>query len=57
MTVNVFPCNSCQPCSDLQIKAVSEEVQPLLSEVRDTGLLKEVENLTRSLTQETEDLR
>lgn len=52
-----FPCNSCQPCSALQIKAVSEEIQPLLSEVRDTGLLKEVESLTRSLTQATEDLR
>jgi hypothetical protein len=29
----------------------------LLSEVRDSGLLKEVENLTRSLTLASEDLR
>jgi len=41
----------------LQIKAMSDEIHPLLSEVRDTGLLKEVENLTRSLTEATEDLR
>lgn len=40
-----------------KIKAMSDEIHPLLSEVRDTGLLKEVENLTRSLTQATEDLR
>ncbi|KAJ6991461.1 protein TRIGALACTOSYLDIACYLGLYCEROL 2 [Populus alba x Populus x berolinensis] len=40
-----------------QIKAMTEDVQPLLSEVRDSGLLKEVENLTRSLTLASEDLR
>lgn len=40
-----------------QIKAMSEDIQPLLSEVRDTGLLKEVEGLTKSLTQATDDLR
>lgn len=40
-----------------QIKAMAEDVQPLLTEVRDSGLLKEVENLTRSLTQASEDLR
>ncbi|XP_021762299.1 protein TRIGALACTOSYLDIACYLGLYCEROL 2, chloroplastic-like isoform X1 [Chenopodium quinoa] len=40
-----------------KIKAMSEDIQPLLSEVRDTGLLKEVESLTKSLTQATEDLR
>lgn len=40
-----------------QMKAMAEDVQPLLTEVRDSGLLKEVENLTRSLTQATEDLR
>lgn len=40
-----------------KIKAMSDEIHPLLSEVRDTGLLKEVENLTKSLTQATEDLR
>ncbi|XP_022723087.1 protein TRIGALACTOSYLDIACYLGLYCEROL 2, chloroplastic-like isoform X3 [Durio zibethinus] len=39
------------------IEAMAEDVQPLLSEVRDSGLLKEVENLTRSLTQASEDLR
>lgn len=40
-----------------KIKAMSEDIQPLLSEIRDTGLLKEVETLTRSLTQATDDLR
>lgn len=40
-----------------QIKAMAEDIQPLLTEVRDSGLLKEVENLTRSLTQASEDLR
>lgn len=40
-----------------KIKAMSEDIQPLLSEVRDTGLLKEVEGLTKSLTQATDDLR
>lgn len=40
-----------------QIEAMAEDVQPLLSELRDSGLLQEVENLTRSLTQASEDLR
>lgn len=40
-----------------QIKAMAEDVQPMLTEVRDSNLLKEVENLTRSLTQASEDLR
>lgn len=40
-----------------QVKAMADDVQPLLAEVRDSGLLKEVENLTRSLTQASEDLR
>ncbi|KAB5548455.1 hypothetical protein DKX38_011973 [Salix brachista] len=40
-----------------KIKAMAEDVQPLLSEVRDSGLLKEAENLTRSLTLATDDLR
>ncbi|KAL9319598.1 hypothetical protein ACSQ67_011437 [Phaseolus vulgaris] len=40
-----------------QIKAMAEDVQPLLTEVRDSNLLKEVENLTRSLTQASDDLR
>nr|AFK45504.1 unknown [Lotus japonicus] len=40
-----------------KIQAMAEDVQPLLAEVRDSGLLKEVESLTRSLTQASEDLR
>ncbi|GMY32577.1 protein TRIGALACTOSYLDIACYLGLYCEROL 2, chloroplastic-like [Fagus crenata] len=40
-----------------KIKAMADDIQPLLAEVRDSGLLKEVENLTRSLTQASEDLR
>lgn len=40
-----------------QMKAMALDVQPLLAEVRDSGLLKEVEGLTRSLTQASDDLR
>lgn len=40
-----------------QIQAMAEDIQPLLAEVRDSGLLKEVENLTTSLTQVSEDVR
>lgn len=40
-----------------KIKAMAEDVQPLLAEVRDSGLLKEVESLTKSLTQVSEDMR
>jgi len=40
-----------------QIKAMAEDVQPLLSEVRDSGLLREIENLTKSLTEASEELR
>lgn len=40
-----------------QIKAMSEDVHPLLAEVRDGGLLREVESLTKSLTQASEELR
>ncbi|PSS11312.1 Protein TRIGALACTOSYLDIACYLGLYCEROL 2 like [Actinidia chinensis var. chinensis] len=40
-----------------KIKAMAEDVQPLLAEVRDSGLLKEIENLTKSLTEASEDLR
>ncbi|QHO26975.1 hypothetical protein HN51_023998 [Arachis hypogaea] len=41
----------------IQMQAMAEDVQPLLAEVRGNGLLKEVEGLTRSLTQATDDLR
>lgn len=40
-----------------QIQAMAEDAQPLLSEFRDSGLLKEVESLTRSLTQASDDMR
>ncbi|KAI6699814.1 hypothetical protein NL676_014138 [Syzygium grande] len=40
-----------------KIEAMAEDVQPLLAEVRNSGLLKEVESLTRNLTQASEDLR
>ncbi|CAI0541059.1 unnamed protein product [Linum tenue] len=39
------------------IQAMAEDVKPLLAEVRETGLVKEVEVLTRSLTQASDDLR
>ncbi|CAH2053232.1 unnamed protein product [Thlaspi arvense] len=41
----------------LKIQAMAEDAQPLLSEFRDSGLLKEVECLTRSLTQASDDMR
>ncbi|CAA3019691.1 Hypothetical predicted protein [Olea europaea subsp. europaea] len=41
----------------IKIKAMAEDIQPLLAEVRNSGLLKEVENLTKSITQASEDLR
>ncbi|CAM8981986.1 unnamed protein product [Rhodiola kirilowii] len=40
-----------------KIQAMSEDVQPLIAEFRDSGLLKEVDTLTRSLTNMSEDLR
>ncbi|XP_011037133.1 PREDICTED: protein TRIGALACTOSYLDIACYLGLYCEROL 2, chloroplastic-like isoform X1 [Populus euphratica] len=40
-----------------KIKAMTEDIHPLLSEVRDSGLLKEVEDLTRNLSLASEDLR
>ncbi|KAK4784504.1 hypothetical protein SAY86_018872 [Trapa natans] len=40
-----------------KIEAMAEDVQPLLAEVQESGLLKEVESLTRSLTQASDDLR
>lgn len=40
-----------------QIEALAEGVQPLLAEVRDSTLLKDVENLTKSLAEATVDLR
>ncbi|KAI7747873.1 hypothetical protein M8C21_018548 [Ambrosia artemisiifolia] len=41
----------------LKVQAMAEDVQPMLAEVRDSGLLREVESLTKSLSQATEDLR
>ncbi|KAI3824379.1 hypothetical protein L1987_05837 [Smallanthus sonchifolius] len=41
----------------LKIQAMAEDVLPMLAEVRDSGLLQEVESLTKSLTQATEGLR
>ncbi|XP_042476538.1 protein TRIGALACTOSYLDIACYLGLYCEROL 2, chloroplastic-like [Macadamia integrifolia] len=40
-----------------KIEAMAEDVHPLLAEVSDSGLLKEVESLTRTLTEAAEDLR
>lgn len=40
-----------------QVDAMAEDIQPLLSELRDSGLLREFESLTKSLTETTEDLR
>ncbi|KAF8397491.1 hypothetical protein HHK36_016408 [Tetracentron sinense] len=40
-----------------KIEAMAEDVQPLLAEVHNSGLLKEAGSLTKSLTEATEDLR
>lgn len=40
-----------------KIQSLAEDVEPLLAEVHDSGLLKEVEKLTKSLTRASEDLR
>lgn len=40
-----------------KIEAMAEDVQPMLAEIRDSGMLMEVDKLTRSLTQASEDLR
>ncbi|XP_043702562.1 protein TRIGALACTOSYLDIACYLGLYCEROL 2, chloroplastic [Telopea speciosissima] len=40
-----------------KIEAMAEDAHPLLAEVCNSGLLKEVETLTRSLTEAAEDLR
>lgn len=40
-----------------QIQALAEEFQPLLAEAHDGGVLREVEKLTRSLTEASEELR
>lgn len=41
----------------LQIEALSENLQPLLAEVHDGALLKDVESLIKSLADVTKDLR
>ncbi|XP_010253163.1 PREDICTED: protein TRIGALACTOSYLDIACYLGLYCEROL 2, chloroplastic [Nelumbo nucifera] len=40
-----------------KVEAMTEDIQPLLADVRSSGLLKEVESLTKSLTEAAEDLR
>lgn len=40
-----------------QIEVLAEDIQPLLAEVLDSTLLKDVERLTKSLATATEDLR
>ncbi|KAJ6820695.1 protein TRIGALACTOSYLDIACYLGLYCEROL 2, chloroplastic [Iris pallida] len=40
-----------------KIEVMAEDIQPLLSEVCDSSLLKDVENLTKNLAVATEDLR
>lgn len=47
---------SISRCSK-QIEAMMEDVQPLLSDVRTSGLLKELEALTKGLNETNEDLR
>ncbi|KAK1325373.1 hypothetical protein QJS10_CPA01g01446 [Acorus calamus] len=45
------------PLPTPSIEAMAEDVQPLLAELRDSSLLKDVENLTKGLVAATEDLR
>lgn len=40
-----------------QIEAMAEDIQPLLAEVSDGALLKDVETLTKSLAEATGELR
>jgi hypothetical protein len=40
-----------------QIEALAEEIQPMLSEVRDSDLLKDVETITKGLADASGDLR
>ncbi|MCL7023413.1 hypothetical protein MKW94_005923 [Papaver nudicaule] len=40
-----------------KIEAMAGDLEPLLSEVRDSGLLKDVEGLTKNLSAATEDMR
>ncbi|XP_068642351.1 protein TRIGALACTOSYLDIACYLGLYCEROL 2, chloroplastic [Aristolochia californica] len=40
-----------------KIEAMTEDIQPLLAQVRDSGLVKGVESLTKSVTEASEDVR
>ncbi|KAJ0983999.1 hypothetical protein J5N97_002355 [Dioscorea zingiberensis] len=40
-----------------KMEAMAEDIQPFLTEVRDSALLKDVENLMKTLSEATEDLR
>ncbi|GER31892.1 trigalactosyldiacylglycerol2 [Striga asiatica] len=40
-----------------QIQAMAEDIEPLLAEVQDSGLLKDVDSLTKSLTRASEEFR
>ncbi|KAL6546186.1 Protein TRIGALACTOSYLDIACYLGLYCEROL 2, chloroplastic [Orobanche minor] len=40
-----------------KIQAMAENIEPLLAEVQDSGLLKDVESLTKTLTRASEDFR
>lgn len=40
-----------------QIEALAEEIQPMLSEVRDSDLLKDVETIAKGLADASGDLR
>ncbi|KAH7672749.1 Mce/MlaD domain-containing protein [Dioscorea alata] len=40
-----------------KIEAMATDIQPLLAEVRDSALLKDIENLMKTLSEATEDLR
>lgn len=40
-----------------QIEALAEEIQPMLSEVRDSDLLKDVEIIAKGLADASGDLR
>lgn len=57
MAWNVFSCKIRSDVVISQIQSLAEDVEPLLAEVHDSGLLKEVEKLTKSLTRASEDLR
>jgi hypothetical protein len=50
-------CMEIMLVMEQQIEALAEEIQPMLSEVRDSDLLKDVETIAKGLADASGDLR